>query len=99
MERLAAIVLSTSHVRFEDIKRMESDSSDSDATLQAFNGYYGVCLTVPREGTIAAEATERTYSESVMKLFRFARDNGAGLVILDRDGEELDDSGLDVHEW
>ena len=99
MERLATVVLSTSHVRYEDIKRMESDSRGFDATLQAFSGHYGVCLAVPKAGTFTEDATKKHYSDSVMKLIRFARANGAGLVLLDCDGDVLDDPNLDVHEW
>ena len=99
MERLVTIVLSTAHVRFEDIRQMESDARDPDATLQTFDGHYGVCLVVPPSGSITEEAAEKEYSESVMKLIGLARENGADLILLDRDGDKLDVSGLDVHEW
>lgn len=94
------LVLSTGHVRQEDMVLMEERGRDPDCPLCIANYAEGAWLVVPPPEAGLGGVREFGFSESVVKVMEFARWNWVRFVRLDRDGPVLmDNPRLDTHDW
>jgi hypothetical protein len=93
------ISLSTGHVTQEDMERIDDHCTTPAAPLVCAADPYGGWLYAPDSEIYIKNIEDDGYSDSMVKVIRYARKKGCKYVRLDRDVPLEETEDLNVHEW
>jgi hypothetical protein len=99
LEVRSVLVLSTCHVTHADMTQIEERRLARDCPIVCADDNYGAWLYAPGDEAGLADVNRFGFSDSMVKVMRFARDRGIEYVRLDCDGDQLESQELDRHDW
>jgi hypothetical protein len=93
------LVLSTAHVTANDLRLIEERGQSEACPIGCADYREGAWVVVPSDGDENDALREFGFSESFVKAVDYARGRWVPYLRLDRDGDLIECTELDTHDW
>ena len=99
LEIRPVLILSTAHATHGDMTLIEERHMAPDCPILCAADGYGAWLSAPSDEEGLDDVRRFGFSESMLKVMRFARSRGIDYVRFDCDGDQLESEEVDLHDW